>query len=165
VKNKKNLIAAVVLTVIFGTWFMHYYSDKEVIKRKFVSIAIDLTLEGEETPVVLALKMRPVKEFISQQCEVSIPERDYLEVLEPDLAIRYIIMYRTRHTNLLINYDEMNVDIPTKNQASVNLLVRVAANRDHQNYFEETHQVECYLEKINKTWFLKKATLPEALMQ
>lgn len=163
--NRKLLIAGIVLLVGIGGWLMHYFSDREVIKRRFTAVAAEICKAGEETPVVIALKMKPVKEFLAPSCEVAVPERDYRETLEPGMIIRYLIMYRARQAALQVTIDGIDVDIPAKGQALVRTLVHVVANQGEPDFFDEIHPVEFALRKQEKTWLVSKATLPDALVR
>ncbi len=162
--NKKSIIAVVVLLAgVFG-WILHHYSDKEVIKRTLSSIAIALDKEGEESLIHLSVKMRPVKDFIAPACEVIVQESNYHELLDPDLAIRYLIIYRSRQANLQVAIDKILVDIPGKGLAEVSILVHMTANQNRPNFFNEVHQVKFSLQKQKKKWLLHQATLPDALV-
>ena len=162
--NKKSMIAIIVLLAGVTGWFLHYTSDKEVIKRTFSSIAVALGKEGEEAPIQLILKMRPVKDFIAPACEVIVPESNYHELLDPDLVIRYLIVYRSRQANLQVAIDKIVVDIPGKGSAEVRILVHMSANRNQPDFFDEVHQVKFSLQKEKKKWRLHQATLPDALV-
>ncbi len=162
--NKKSIIAVVVLLAGVTGWFLYYTSDKEVIKRTFTSIAVALGKEGEEAPIQLALKMRPVKDFIAPACEVIVPESNYHEVMDPDLVIRYLIIYRSRQANLQVAIDKILVDIPDKGLAEVSALVHVSANQNQPDFFDEVHPVKFSLQKQKKKWLLHQATLPDALV-
>lgn len=162
--NKKSMIAVIVLLAGVIGWTLHHYSDKEVIKRTLSSIAIALDKEGEENPIQLALKMKPVKDFIAPACEVIVPESNYREILDPDLAIRYLIIYRSRQANLQVVIDKILVDIPGKGSAEVSALVHVSANQNKPDFFDEVHQVKFSLQKEKKKWLLHQATLPDALV-
>lgn len=162
--SNKIIIAIVVLLAGVIGWLLHHYSDKEVIKRTFTSIAVALGKEGEESPIMLALKMRPVKDFIAPACEVIVPESNYREVLDPELVIRYLIIYRSRQTSLQMAIDEIVVDIPGKGAAEVSALVHVSANQNQPDFFDEVHQVRFSLHQQNKKWLLRQATLPDALV-
>jgi hypothetical protein len=162
--NKKFMIAIVVLLAGVTGWCLHYYSDREVIKRTLSSMAVALGKEGEESPIQLALKMRPVKDFIAPACKVIVPESNYREVLDPDLVIRYLIIYRSRQANLQVTIDKILIDIPIKGSAEVGLLVHVTANRNRPDFFDEVHQVRFSLQKKEKKWRLHQATLPDALV-
>ena len=161
--KKKLLIIGIVLAITFGGWLTHYFSDKEVIRRQFNTIAQKLSKEGEEAPVMMALKMKQVRDLLAQECRIEIPEQGFSEALEPGMIIRYIINYRTRQQNLLIAVDEITVNIPEKGQAEVDALVHLTANIDQPNFFEETHQVTFSLQKIAKKWLIHRAVLPEDL--
>jgi len=163
--NKKIIIAVVVLLVGATVWFLYYFSDKQVLKRKFAAIAVSLSKSGEEAQVMIALKMEPVKDFIAPACEVTVPERNYHEMLEPGLVTHYLILYRSRQANLHVALEEIMVEIPSEGRGEVSALVHVTANYNQPDFFDETHRVTFSLEKQEKNWLLRKATLPDALVR
>jgi len=162
--NKKLILVAIVLLAGITGWLLHHFSDREVIKRKFNSVAVGLSKQGEETPVALALKMRPVKDFIAPSCRVIVPETNYQEALDPDLVIRYLMLYRSRQSSLQIALDEILVDIPGKGLAEVSALVHITANPDQPDFFDEVHPLTFSLHKEEKKWLLHKTILPGALV-
>lgn len=163
--KRKCLIAVILLLLGVGGWLRYYFSDQQVIKRKFTAIAVSLSKEGEETPVMIALKMRPVKDFIAPACEVTVPERKYHEILEPGLVTHYLILYRSRQANLHVALEEILVEIPSKGRGEVSALVHVTANYNQPDFFDETHRVTFSLQKQEKNWLVRKATLPDALVR
>lgn len=162
--NKKFMLIAIVLLAGITGWLLHHFSDREVIKRKFNSIATELGKQGEESPVALALKMRPVKDFIGPSFLAMVPETNYRETLDPEMVIRYLIIYRSRQSSLEIAMDKIEVDIPGKGLAEVSALVRVTANPGRQDFFDEVHQLTFSLRKEDKKWLLHQAILPDALV-
>ncbi len=163
--NKKIIIALIVLLAGVIGWILFYFSDQQVIKRKFTAIAVSLSKDGEETPVMIALKMRPVKDFIAPACEVTVPERNYHEVLEPGLVTHYLILYRSRQANLHVVLEEITVEIPSEGRGEVSGLVHVIANYNQPDFFDETHRVTFSLQKQEKNWLVRKAILPDALVR
>ncbi|MFA6282869.1 MAG: hypothetical protein WCT30_02650 [Desulfurivibrionaceae bacterium] len=163
--NKKLILAVIVLLVGVIGWALFYFSDTQVIKRKFTAIAVSLSKDGEETPVMIALKMRPVKDFIAPACEVTVPERNYHELLEPGLVTHYLILYRSRQANLHVALEQISVEIPSEGMAEVSALVHVIANYNQPDFFDETHWVTFSLQKQEKNWLVRKATLPDALVR
>ena len=163
--TKKLAIAVILLLVGVAAWLLYYFSDKQVIKRKFTALAVSLSKEGEETPVMIALKMRPVKDFIAPACEVTVPERNYHEILEPGLVTHYLILYRSRQANLHVALEEILVEIPSKGRGEVNALVHVTANYNQPDFFDEPRRVRFSLQKQEKNWLVHKAILPDALVR
>ena len=163
--RKKLTVAAVVLLAGVAAWLLYYYSDEQVIKRKLTTMAASVSKEGEESPVTMALKLKPVKDFIAPACEVRVPERNYRQILEPGLVIRYLIMYRSRLADLQVGLDEITVEIPSKGRGEVSALVHVVANRNRADYFDEIHRVTFSVHKEEEAWLLRRAVLPEALVR
>ena len=95
--------------------------------------------------------MKPVKDFIAPACEVIVPESNYHEVMDPDLVIRYLIIYRSRQANLQVAIDKILVDISDKGSAEVSALVHVSANQNQPDFFDEVHPVKFSLQKQKKS--------------
>jgi len=112
--NRNFLAAFVLLILCLSGWFLYYFSDSQVIKRQFHAAAAGIGKEGEETPVMIALKMRPVKDVLAPLCEVTVPERNYRESLDPALVVRYLIIYRSSQSTLLLDIEEIEVDLTGK---------------------------------------------------
>ncbi len=162
---QKKLILPLFILLVGGTgWYLHYFSDKEVIRRSFQDMTISLAKEGEETPIQVALKMRPVQDFMAPVCEVFIPENSYRETMDPGLAINYLIYYRARQITLQIIIDEISIKITDKTTATADILVHITANRSQPQFFDEKHQTQFSLVKDNKKWRVRQATLPQALV-
>jgi len=163
--NKKSIIAVIVLLVGGAAWFLYYFSDRQVLKRTFTAVAVSLSKEGAETPVMTAFKMKPVKDFIAPACEVSVPERNYHEILDPELVTRYLISYRSRQANLRVALEEILIEIPDKGRAEVSIMVHLTANSNQPDFFDETHRVTFSLQKQEKNWLIYQAVLPDALVR
>lgn len=163
---KKMIIVALVLTIALGGWFAYYFSDKMVIKRQLVGLGVELGKEGQETPVQMALKMRHVMDMLPVSCQVRIPELGYVEVLEQDLIIRYLMYHRSRYALLSVAFEDVVIDIPAKGQATVQTTVRLQRKKVNQtDVVKEVQQVELVLSKSDNKWLLQAVTMPEALVQ
>lgn len=164
---KKIVIVTLVLALALGGCFAWYYfSDPQVIKRQLAGLAAEIGKEGQEPPVAMALKMRNVKNTLAKSCLVVIPERDYSESLEPDLIIQYLIYHRNRFTQFAVAFENMTIDLPTKERATVQTIIRLRyQNAGQAALAEEMHQVELALVKSDKKWLLDKITMPAGLVE
>lgn len=163
---KRNVLIAVAVLLLGGGGFLlYYFSDQQVIIRRCNAIAEALGKKEAESTVALALKMQSVKGFLAPACEVLVPERDFREVMDPGLIIRYLIIYRSRQADLQVTFAEILVEIPSKGRAEVSALVQVTGNRNRPNFFAETHRVAFSLIKQEKIWLLHRVTLPDALVR
>lgn len=164
---KKIFIAALMLVVVLGGCFaLYYFSDTEVIKRQLAGVAAEIGKEGQEPPMAMALKMRNIKYTLAESCLVVIPERGYSESLEPDLIIQYLIYHRNRFVLFVVAFENLVVDIPAKERATVQAMVRVRhLSAGEAEPVEEGGQVELALVKGDKKWLLDKVTMPEALVE
>ncbi|MDH5524625.1 MAG: hypothetical protein OEY01_11630 [Desulfobulbaceae bacterium] len=163
--NKKLIISGILIAAALGGWLIHYFSDRQVIRRQLHTIAQNLSKEGEEAPVMMALRMKQVLDRLDRQCLIEIPEQGFSEAMEPGLIIRYLINYRGRQATLLVAVDEITVEIPAPGRGAVATLIRLTGNAGRPDFFEERHRVEFSLQKIEKKWLIQKALLPEELVR
>ena len=147
----KNILIAV-LVLVLGSWFAYYYfSDKEVIKRQLFGLAAEISKDGQEPPVKMALKMGHIKNMADRRSVVIIPDRGYQEALESDLIIHYLIYYRNRFTLLAVSLDKMIIVVSAKESAEV----QVTVTAQHQDSAQaepvkKVHQVGLSLVKSDK---------------
>ena len=161
----KLIIVALVLTVVLGSWFAYYYSDKEVIKRQLTGLAGKLEKEAGETPIQLALKMRAVKDQLADRCRIVVPERSFDEALEQDLIIRYLMYRHNGYEVITVVFEELQVDIPAKGEAAAQVTVRINMNKANQaEAVEESGQVDLTLKKGEDNWLLHTVIVPENLV-
>jgi hypothetical protein len=163
--QKKIVIIALIAGIALGGWGAHYFSDKEVIKRQLVRLALELGKEGQETPVQMAVKLGKVKNMLAERCQVYIPERSYGESLERDLTIQYLLYHRSRYEVITVAFENVVVAIPAKDQAEVQATVRLYRRQARQQEGAlEVQQVELGLHK-GENWLLQQVAMPEALVK
>lgn len=137
-----------------------------MIKRQLTGITLALGKEGQETALQMAMKMREVKNMLAESCLVTIPERNYKEVLEQDLIIHYLISYRHRYALLTVTLEDLRLDIPVKGQAVAQTTVCLRLQRTPQaEPVEESHHMTFSLTRVDKKWLFQTITVPETLVR
>ena len=162
---KNIIIIAVVLAIALGGWYVRYFSDKAVIKRKLTGVALNLNKEEAETAMQIALKMRNVQNILAPGCLVIVPEQKYEESLERDMIIRYLIYHRNLYNLITVSFEDMLIDIPTAGKAMVQTTVRILKIADQPDPVETLAQVEISMEKVDKEWLLQLIIVPEILLE
>ncbi len=166
--SKKTALLILILTsILLGSWLTYYFSDKEVIKRQLNGLAAQLSKEGQETSIQMGLKMAQVKNRLHNPCQVVIPERKYMQPLEQDLIIRYLMYYRQRYAQITLTFENISINIQHKGQAmiraEVHLLRRTQTNQDE--LLSEVYPLDFSLAKQDKIWEIMQVTLPEAITE
>lgn len=162
---KKLLIPAIVMALVLAGWLCYYFSDKMVIRRQFVELAQDLAKEEQEQPIQMALKMGRVKTMLATTCQATVPEKGYTEELEQGLALQYLIYYRSRYSRLTVQLEELQITLPAKGQAVVQVTASLQRHLAGQAESPmESHRVELSLLKGEQRWLIQKAILPASLI-
>ncbi len=163
-KNKYNLAFFVLAVVLIG-WLSWYFSDKQVIKRQLIELSWDLSKKGDESTMEMALKMREVKLLLAAESLVVIPERKYSESVGQDMIIRHLMYYRDLYETLTVTFEKMVIDIPDKGEARVESAVVLLKQELGKTAIQVRAPVELMLHKQDKEWLLRKATVPEILVE
>ncbi len=162
--RKKLIMLALIVVVALGGWLAYYFSDTEVIKRQLAELAVELSKEGKETPVQMALKLRTVKEMLAPSCQVTLADSDHVEELERDMIIQYLIYYRQRYVALRVHFAAVEVDIPAKGEATVQTEVHLYRTRTAGlDTPPEQHPVEIFLDQDEDMWLIQAVNMPDAL--
>lgn len=135
-----------------------------MIKRQLGVLAVELSKEGQETPVQMALKLRKVKEMLAQSCQVTIADMDHVEDVESDLVIHYLIYYRQRYRAITVTFAEIEIGIAAKGEATVQTMVHLGKTKKAgEEGRAERYQVEIVLNKGEKNWLIHAVSMPDAL--
>ncbi len=111
------------------------------------------------------VKMGRVKAMLATTCQATVPEKGYSEELEQGLVIQYLIYYRSRYTRLTVQLEELQITIPAKGQAVVQVTARLQRHLPGQvDAPMESHRVELSLLKGDQCWLIEKAILPASLI-
>jgi len=163
--SKKVLLTGLSLLIIGGCgWFFYYYSDEATIQRICYGVAEKLSKDEQENQLVLSMKMRTVKSHLALVCDVVIPDRGYKEGIERELAVQYLIFFRSRFLNFRINLEQLAIDIDPKGQARATSLIQLSGKTSRQPAVEENHRVEIFLGKQKGDWHIVKVILPNDLV-
>lgn len=161
---KKLISVALVLAIALAGWLVYYFSDKEVVRRQMGLLAVELSKDGQETPVQMALKLRKVKDMLAQSCRVTIADRHHVEELERDLVIHYLLYYRQRYGVINVVFAGMEIDIPAKGKATVQTMVNLERRKKAGDEpLTEQHKVEIGLHKGEENWLIHAVSMPDAL--
>ena len=150
----KLIPIALVLAVVFCSWFAYYFSDKEVIKRQLTGFAGELEKETGETAIQLALKMRAVKDQLADMCRIVVPERSFDEAVEQDLIIRYLMYRHNSYEVITVVFEELQVDMPAKDEAAA----QVAAAARVDGCIEL--RIAASQQEVDQLWKTRKALSP-----
>lgn len=110
------------------------------------------------------MKMRSVKTRLATVCNVVVPEKGYQEGVERDLAVQYLIYFRTRFSELHINLKQIAIEIDVEKHARVSSLVQLSGRKAHQPVVLESYKVEISLTRFKGDWQVEKVILPNDLL-
>lgn len=163
--KKTNILGLVSIALVVGLW-LHYYSDKAVIKRELGRLAMDISKSQQENSIQIALKLGNIKKRLIDPCQIAIPEKNFNQPLSQDLIIRYLIYYRQRYLAIDLTFTNVVINLPEKKKAVVQTTVRLL--RRHKEGIggqEELYPIQLILIKEDKKWRIREATLPQLLVE
>ena len=149
VKSKTVVSVAAVIAVagIIG-FLVYYYSDAAVVKRRFHYLADQLTKESPENNLISAAKAK----HIGDECRVYLPGYDVDRTFSGKDVHPYVMMARSRYTNLSINFYDFNIVFPQDGLAEVDVTAFVTAEASAGDPVREIHELVFSLEKGETDW-------------
>ncbi len=162
---KKVIIISLISMTLAGFW-LHYYSDKAVIKRELSILAMAISKSQQENPIEMSLNLGDIKKRLIDPCQVVIPEKNFNQSLTYDLIMRYLIYYRQLYLTIDLTFTNVVINLPEKKKAVVQITVRLL--RQHKEKIavqEELYPGQFILKKEDKKWRIQEVTLPLLLIE
>ncbi len=153
VKSKTVVpVAAVIAVVGIIGFFVYYYSDAAVVKRRFHYLADQMAKESPENNLVSAAKARHIGDMFAEECRVYLPGYDVDRTFSGKDVHPYVMMARSRYTNLSINFYDFNIVFPQDGLAEVDVTAFVSAEANAGDPVREIHELVFSLEKVEAGW-------------
>lgn len=152
VKSKTVLIAAAIATAGIVIFFVFYFSDKAVIKRRFHYLAQQLDKESPENNLLSAAKAKHIGDMFADNCRVYLPGYDVDRTFNGRDVHPYVMMARARYKDISLEFYDFNIDIPHEGVALVDVTAFVKAISASGETRREIHELAFSLEQHETDW-------------
>ncbi len=163
VKIKYVLLA--LLIVIAGSWAAFHFleSDERKVKKQFGQLSEWVSKKSGESPIVMAQKVKSIGSFISQSCEIKSRFDSFSGKNTPEEVSAYAARGRSYFSTLDLKFYDLSISFPEKGMAKVTLTARLTGISAAGEHVEETWELRCVLNKVEKKWLFTELEVVEVL--
>lgn len=150
-------IGLAVLTVAVAVFFL-FPSDLQKIKKLMNTSVEKVEKMPNETTLETGLKLKWVKEKMTQQIHFVFPDAGMDETVSRDDLIYQVLIYRGSYPSLDIKIYEMEIDI-NGDAAEVTTIIEAAEVRGEQRTPRDVREVHFTLTKTEDEWHFAGAKI------
>ena len=163
VKIKYLIIA--ILAVGIGVWATVYLfpSEERKVKKQFNLLSEWVSKDSGENTFTMAHKTRNLGSLFAEKFELKTEIESMSGSYTSEEISSYAARGRFMFSYLSLSFYDLGISFPEKGIAKVTLTARLKGRSTTGENFDETHELECILKKIEKRWLFSHAEMVEVL--
>ncbi len=154
--NKRN--GLILLIAAAGAVFLFFYlqSDERKVKKRFSTLSKLVSKERGESVVILATRARGIGQLFSDPCAVEASDHLRSGRYTPEQITSHAASARALFKKLSLKFYDLNVTFPADGRATIRLTGMLSGLTKQEETFEETHEMEVELVKVEGKWLFSK---------
>jgi len=163
VKIKYWIIA--ILAVGIGVWAAVYLfpSEERKVKKQFHLLSECVSKDSGENTFTMANKTLNLRSLFTEKFELKTEIESMSGSYSPEEISSYVTHGRSMFSYLSLSFYDLGISFPERGLAKVTLTARLKGRSTTGENFDETHELECILKKIEKKWLFSHAEIVEVL--
>ncbi len=162
VRGRRFWALALLVAAVLGLWLFYPTRERQV-RRQLRALASWATKEGPEGQLATAMRARDAERFVAPASTWSTEGQELSGTLTPSEIGRFVFAYRSHWSQISVKFYDLQVDFPEDAVADVTATVLLRGRSDAGDDLNETHEVNCRLEKGDGGWLIHKVTVVEVL--
>lgn len=163
VKILKMVLALILLAGAGFIIYNYFMSDEKKVIKRLERLAELVSKEGQEPAVMMAQRIRGVGDLFAETSMFSSDARNMSRTFRPDEITSHTASARAAFLNLSLKFYDMNVRFTEDGVARVSLTAIASGLTKSEELFDETHELDVELVKVEKGWFISRITAVEVL--
>lgn len=158
-------VGAVGLALILGFAAANqlFLSEKRKVKKQFNSLAELVSREQDETAWGTAKHATALARFFTKTCEFRSQYPSFSGSFTRLEASSSIARARLQFRKLSVRFYDLEIDFPDEDKAKVTLTLKVTGDMTNGDYVDESHELNCSLEKVGGSWLFRECEVIEIL--
>jgi hypothetical protein len=160
----KHIIIAI-LVVGVGIWAAFHFSQNEEkrVRKQFELLSEWVSKDPGEKAFTMALKIQGAGALFAEACQIKAP----IDSLSGSYTLEEISSYaaraRLQFSKLSLHFYDLDIEFPDQAKASVILTANLTGRSTSGERVDETHELQCVLEKIDNKWLFTDLEVVEVL--
>jgi len=156
-------VVAGVLGIGAGIYF--FPSEKKRIRRQFATLSAWAAKEGEESQLVIGRKIQQLRSILADSIRVDAPAYDTAGTYNADDIAQRATIGRSQYSTLSLRFFDMEIEILDAYTARVLTTARLTGTSREGEHIQETHEVDCTLQKLEGTWVFTACEVVDVLQK
>ncbi len=163
VNIKYIIISVLALIIAIAAGIYLFPGDETRIKKQFTSLSKWVSKDPNEKKLAMATKMQNIKSVFAKTCKFEATAAGFSGTYPPDEIATRAIAGRSKFSTFALKFYDLVVNFPEEGTAKVATTARLTGKDTNGDPVDETHELECVLQKIDKTWLISEVEIVEVL--
>lgn len=161
--EKKYLFMGVVVLAVAIVAIVLFPTEAGRVKKQFRSLAKWIAKEPDESNITMALKIKNIMTVFAPTCRLDIPAEDFSGTYSAKEVAQNAAVARSHFSEISLKFYDLEVDFPEKGTAKASTTAKLTGITIEGDAIEETHELECTLQKIEDSWLFTEVEVVEVL--
>ena len=162
--NIKYIIITLLVLVIGITIAVYFFpSEERRVEKQFTSLSKWVSKDPDEKNLTMARKIQNIKSVFAETCKIEAPAEDFSGTYPPEEIARNAVVARSHFSKLALKFYDLEVDFLEEESAKVITTAKLTGTSTDGDLVDETHELECILQKIQDTWLFTEVEVVEVL--
>lgn len=165
VRMKRILIGLLFLAIAIVVVVRLLPSEEKRVRKQFALLSKFVAKDPGESPITSAARLQKLRTLFAETCRLETHISWFSGEFTGDELASLIARTRLLFSALSLRLYDLNVDFPGDNSATVRLTTRVKGRATDGEFVDESHELDCLLEKTDGKWLFREAKVVEVLQR
>jgi hypothetical protein len=161
--EKKYLFMGVVVLAVAIVAIIFFPTETGRVKKQFRSLTKWIAKKPDESNITMALKIKNIKTVFAPTCQLDIPAEDFSGAYSAKEVAQNAAAARSQFSEISLKFYDLEVDFPEEETAKASTTAKLTGFTTEGDAIEETHELECTLQKIEGSWLFTEVEVVEVL--
>jgi len=164
--NKKNILVLLILIIAGGLVFnLYQQSDEKKIKKRFTRLSELFSKDDLEPALLMATKVKGIGSLFAKTCIIQSSDRLRSGTYTPEQITSHAASARAIFRVLKLKFYDIEISLQGEAEARASLTGVLSGISKQEENFEETHEMEFDLVKLEDEWFFSAIRMVEVLQK
>jgi hypothetical protein len=160
---KNILIGGLIIIAGAVAAFYLFQSEEKKVRKQFRLLSEWVSKDAGENLIIMAHKTKSIGTLFDESCKLKSPFESISGIYTPEEISSYAARGRLYCSQLSLKFYDISIRFPEKGLAKVTLTAKLTGRSSSGEHFDETHELECSLKKIEKRWLFSEFEVVEVL--
>lgn len=163
-RSTKHLIIVVALLLVGLFLAPRLFPSRErKVRRQFALLSKTVSKDSRENPITTATKINKLRSLFAENCSLRTRFSSFSGDFTREEIVSLIAQARLECSTLTVKFYDLQVEFPDDGIAKATLTIQVNGTMTDGSLVDETHELECMLNKSENKWLFSECRLVEVL--